>query len=128
MHSNNNSISGGSYDRPTSYLSDATAVGGQQSNTGGQAVAADRMGSLSSLKGVNGNGSGNGMMGQEAREDVVPVAFDEGVLRGLCDMDVSCSALSRAKMALTLPKCALPLLADRIKQCIASCKVSVLDG
>lgn len=51
------------------------------------------MGSLPSLK------------AGDAREDVVPVGFDEGILRGLCDMD-----------------CALPLLADRIKQSIASCK------
>ncbi|KAK4689393.1 Rho GTPase-activating protein RGD1, partial [Tremellales sp. Uapishka_1] len=50
------------------------------------------MGSLGSLKG-------------EQKEEIVPVGFDEGVLRGLCDMD-----------------CALPLLADRIKQSIASCK------
>ncbi|BEJ16227.1 hypothetical protein CspHIS471_0508320 [Cutaneotrichosporon sp. HIS471] len=34
-----------------------------------------------------------------------PIGFDEGILRGLCDMD-----------------CALPLLADRIKQSIATCK------
>lgn len=40
-----------------------------------------------------------------AKDDVVPVGFDEAVLRGLCEMDG-----------------ALPLLADRIKQSIASCK------
>ncbi|ORY33022.1 Rho GTPase activation protein [Naematelia encephala] len=55
------------------------------------------MGSAGSLK-VGGNGL-------EVKEDVVPVGFDEGLLRGLCEMD-----------------CALPLLADRIKQSIASCK------
>ena len=38
------------------------------------------MGSLPSLKGV-----------MEGKEDVVPVGFDEGILRGLCDMDVSAS-------------------------------------
>lgn len=26
--------------------------------------------------------------GGEGKEDVVPVGFDEGILRGLCDMDV----------------------------------------
>ena len=26
--------------------------------------------------------------GVEGKEDVVPVGFDEGVLRGLCEMDV----------------------------------------
>lgn len=36
------------------------------------------MGSLNSFKGLH-----------EGKEDVVPVGFDEGVLRGLCDMDVS---------------------------------------
>lgn len=35
------------------------------------------MGSLPSLK-----------AGGEGKEDVVPVGFDEGILRGLCDMDV----------------------------------------
>ncbi|WVR08891.1 hypothetical protein IAU60_005950 [Kwoniella sp. DSM 27419] len=50
------------------------------------------MGSLGSIKAVG-------------QEDVIPVGFDEGILRGLCDLD-----------------CALPLLADRIKQSIASCK------
>ena len=39
------------------------------------------MGSLPSLK------------AGDAREDVVPVGFDEGILRGLCDMDVSDSDL-----------------------------------
>ena len=36
------------------------------------------MGSLPSIRG-----------GGEGKEDVVPVGFDEGILRGLCDMDVS---------------------------------------
>ncbi|CAD6572989.1 MAG: hypothetical protein TREMPRED_000705 [Tremellales sp. Tagirdzhanova-0007] len=58
----------------------------------------------------SGLGGGMGSLpsiqsGVEGKEDVVPVGFDEGVLRGLCEMD-----------------CALPLLADRIKQSIASCK------
>ncbi|KAK1922699.1 hypothetical protein DB88DRAFT_496005 [Papiliotrema laurentii] len=43
--------------------------------------------------------------GPVGKDDVVPVGFDEAVLRALCDMD-----------------CGLPLLADRIKQAIASCK------
>lgn len=36
--------------------------------------------------GGNGNGHGNGDL---AGGDVVPVGFDEGILRGLCEMDVS---------------------------------------
>ncbi|WWC63842.1 uncharacterized protein I303_106447 [Kwoniella dejecticola CBS 10117] len=56
----------------------------------------------------SGLGGGMGSLGSvknAAQEDVVPVGFDEGILRGLCEID-----------------CALPLLADRIKQSIASCK------
>ncbi|WVQ93029.1 hypothetical protein IAU59_000092 [Kwoniella sp. CBS 9459] len=56
----------------------------------------------------SGLGGGMGSLGSiqtAAQEDVIPVGFDEGILRGLCDLD-----------------CALPLLADRIKQSIASCK------
>jgi hypothetical protein len=45
------------------------------------------LGSLGSLKGNAGSGMGAGLgMG---KEDVVPVGFDEGILRGLCEMDVS---------------------------------------
>lgn len=36
---------------------------------------------------VGGGGSGYGSY--RDKEDAVPVAFDEGILRGLCDMDVS---------------------------------------
>ncbi|KAK6906409.1 hypothetical protein I203_100394 [Kwoniella mangroviensis CBS 8507] len=56
----------------------------------------------------SGLGGGMGSLGSvktAAQEDVVPVGFDEGILRGLCEIDG-----------------ALPLLADRIKQSIASCK------
>ncbi len=35
--------------------------------------------------------------GGEGRKDVVPVGFDEGILRGLCDMDVG--SLSRVEIA-----------------------------
>ncbi|GAA6023927.1 hypothetical protein JCM10207_009279 [Rhodosporidiobolus poonsookiae] len=38
-------------------------------------------------------------------EDVVPAGFDEGVLRALCDMD-----------------CGMPLLLERMKQSMASCR------
>ena len=38
---------------------------------------------------------------------IVPVAFEEGTLRALCDLD-----------------CGFPLLMDRIKQSMASCRVS----
>ncbi|WWC91012.1 uncharacterized protein L201_005952 [Kwoniella dendrophila CBS 6074] len=58
------------------------------------------MGSLSSVKNAS-----IGQQQQQQQEDVVSVGFDEGILRGLCEID-----------------CALPLLADRIKQSIASCK------
>lgn len=39
---------------------------------------------------------------------VVPVGFEEGTLRALCDLD-----------------CGFPLLMDRIKQSMASCRVSI---
>ena len=42
-----------------------------------------------------------------AAETAPPVGFDEGVLRGLCDLD-----------------CGMPLLLDRLKQTMASAKVS----
>ncbi|KAK4700938.1 Rho GTPase-activating protein RGD1, partial [Phenoliferia sp. Uapishka_3] len=42
-------------------------------------------------------------------EDLVPVGFDEGVLRGLCDLD-----------------CGMPLLLDRMKQSMASCREASL--
>lgn len=48
-----------------------------------------------------GSATGNGPGG-------VPIQFDEGVLRQLCDLD-----------------CALPLLTERIKQSLASCKVGL---
>jgi hypothetical protein len=44
---------------------------------------------------------------QKARQ-VVPVGFEEGTLRALCDLD-----------------CGFPLLMDRIKQSMASCRVSI---
>nr|ASF90216.1 hypothetical protein SPAR03590 [Bartheletia paradoxa] len=54
-----------------------------------------------------GGGGGNGRYGsqQGQREDVVPATFDEGILRGLCDLD-----------------CSMPLLLDRIKQSMVSCR------
>ncbi|WRT69264.1 uncharacterized protein IL334_006248 [Kwoniella shivajii] len=65
--------------------------------------------SLSNEKRLSsGLGGGMGSLGSvknAGQEDVIPVGFDEGILRGLCEID-----------------CALPLLADRIKQSIASCK------
>ncbi|WVO22533.1 uncharacterized protein IAS62_003863 [Cryptococcus decagattii] len=45
------------------------------------------------------------MGGGQRTEEPVPLGFDEGILRALCEMDG-----------------ALPLLADRIKQSITSCK------
>ena len=62
----------------------------------------------------------------EGKEEVVPVGFDEGVLRGLCEMDVGdLSSFDVSKTAESGRQCALPLLADRIKQSIVSCKVGL---
>lgn len=44
---------------------------------------------------------------QQQQQQVVPVGFEEGTLRALCDLD-----------------CGFPLLMDRIKQSMASCRVS----
>lgn len=44
---------------------------------------------------------------QRQQQQVVPVGFEEGTLRALCDLD-----------------CGFPLLMDRIKQSMASCRVS----
>lgn len=46
---------------------------------------------------------------QQQQSQIVPVGFEEGTLRALCDLD-----------------CGFPLLMDRIKQSMASCRVS--DG
>ncbi|BGP17900.1 Rho GTPase-activating protein [Rhodosporidiobolus nylandii] len=46
-----------------------------------------------------------GMAGAEVQEDAVPTGFDEGVLRALCDMD-----------------CGMPLLLERMKQSMTSCR------
>ncbi|RSH95110.1 hypothetical protein EHS25_000196 [Saitozyma podzolica] len=59
----------------------------------------------SGLSGQSGNGFVSQSQNHGGKDESVPVGFDEGILRGLCEMD-----------------CALPLLADRIKQSIASCK------
>lgn len=58
----------------------------------------------SSGGGINASGSGSGI--GAGAVPAVPVQFDESVLRQLCDLD-----------------CALPLLTERIKQSLASCKV-----
>lgn len=68
--------------------------------------------------------------------DTVPTGFDEGALRALCDMDVRCTPfslcsfcgsdsdhLTRASERL---QCGTPLLLDRMKQSMTSCRVSFL--
>ena len=44
---------------------------------------------------------------QQQQHQIVQVGFEEGTLRALCDLD-----------------CGFPLLMDRIKQSMASCRVS----
>lgn len=48
----------------------------------------DTLGSLGSLS-ISGETAAGGGSGMGGKEDVVPVGFDEAVLRALCDMDVS---------------------------------------
>jgi Rho GTPase-activating protein RGD1 len=58
---------------------------------------------------------------------VVEPGFDESVLRALCDLDVSVMPF-RLYTTLNQPpspiKCGVPLLLDRIKQSMISCRVS----
>ena len=54
---------------------------------------------------------------------VVEPTFDENVLRALCDMDVS-ENVSKSNPHADLVKCGVPLLLDRIKQSMVSCRVS----
>jgi hypothetical protein len=52
----------------------------------------DQRPSLSDARRVSsgiGAGSTFGQGSYRDKEDAVPVGFDEGILRGLCDMDVS---------------------------------------
>ncbi|KAM0749509.1 RhoGAP-domain-containing protein [Meredithblackwellia eburnea MCA 4105] len=53
----------------------------------------------------SGYGNGAAPVHQDSHEDLVPTGFDEGVLRSLCDLD-----------------CGMPLLLDRMKQGMASCR------
>lgn len=72
--------------------------------------------------GIGGSNFGQGSYRE--KEDAVPVGFDEGILRGLCDMDVSREWLGLEGRA--DEQGSMNLLVDRIKQGIASCKVSHL--
>ena len=57
---------------------------------------------------------------------VVEPGFDESVLRALCDLDVSVMCLGYMPHSTSPPspiKCGVPLLLDRIKQSMISCRV-----
>lgn len=67
--------------------------------------------------------------------DTVPTGFDEGALRALCDMDVRSPFLSAAFLSCGVRtlgtdsrfehlQCGTPLLLDRMKQSMTSCRVS----
>jgi len=60
---------------------------------------------------------------------LVEPSFDENVLRVLCELDVSilnyvCSLLTLS----FLLQCGVPLLLDRIKQSMVSCRVSIISS
>lgn len=63
------------------------------------------------------------------QEDLVPTGFDEGVLRALCDMDVRLArvpfseALIHVLTCCCASQCGMPLLLERMKQSMASCRV-----
>lgn len=58
-------------------------------------------------------------------EDSIPVGFDEGILKGLCELDVSTPPHTVTKRSIDLDdqQCGMPLLVDRMKQTMASCRV-----
>lgn len=60
---------------------------------------------------------------------IVEPTFDENVLRALCDIDVSpieCKVRERGTQAhILFIQCGVPLLLDRIKQSMVSCRVSL---
>ena len=56
-------------------------------------------------------------------EDLVPVAFDEGMLRNLCDLDVRLFLVFRVHCwKANVAQCGMPLLLERIKQSMASAR------
>ena len=59
--------------------------------------------------------------GDREEEDIVPVGFDEGILKGLCELDVSSPyhSLYDAGTDHYDLQCGMPLLADRMKQTMA---------
>ncbi len=64
---------------------------------------------------------------QSDSNTVVEPGFDESVLRALCDLDVSVmttSSYNHTQPVSPLIKCGVPLLLDRIKQSMISCRVS----
>ncbi|BGP41630.1 Rho GTPase-activating protein [Rhodotorula kratochvilovae] len=86
-----------------------TVSGGGGGGAGGSYGAggvsdAETVGSAPGPGGYPGAYAGAGA-GAQGQEDVVPTGFDEGVLRALCDMD-----------------CGMPLLLERMKQSMASCR------
>lgn len=57
---------------------------------------------------------------------LVEPGFDENVLRQLCDLDVrQASYLILTALIFSFLQCSVPLLLDRIKQSVVSCRVSV---
>lgn len=63
-----------------------------QNSTNATSIPFEQRPSLSDNRRVSsgiGGGSGFGHGSYRDKEDAVPVGFDEGILRGLCDMDVS---------------------------------------
>lgn len=57
---------------------------------------------------------------------LVEPSFDENVLRALCDLDVCfCPIVISLSSTAFLIQCGVPLLLDRIKQSMVSCRVSI---
>lgn len=82
-------------------------AGGAPSSSNGYSSSNPNLASTTLL---NSSAAGSqahlGGSGSPPPNSVVPVGFEEGTLRSLCDLD-----------------CGFPLLMDRIKQSMASCRV-----
>ncbi|KAK8844139.1 hypothetical protein IAR55_006933 [Kwoniella newhampshirensis] len=106
LHHASSSSTSASNPNPSSGIYDSRYP--PNSDVGANGSAGQRPSMSNERRMSSGLGGGMGSLGSintTTQEDVVPVGFDEGILRGLCEIDG-----------------ALPLLADRIKQSIASCK------
>lgn len=73
----------------TNLTSTANSAGGSSTNVVGSEQSSGPVATPPAVTGMPANRRMSSSSRPEGREDL-PIGFDEGVLRGLCDMDVSC--------------------------------------